>query len=129
MDFATLRSSIQKTEPRELEAIERVYVYGDYLLLNSRNQGLHVIDNTDPSNPVPEFFVEIPGNTEVSIRDGVVYADSYIDLVALTLDADGELVELSRQTDIFPYDEYQNVPDHVFFGFVDREQGVVVGYE
>ena len=133
LDYAALRSAIRVTEPRALEDVGRVYLYEDTLFLNARNEGVHVIDNSDPANPRPVSFIEIPGATELEIRDGVMYADSYVDLVAIELGGLGagprELVD-ARQRDIFPWDPYQNVPaDTRFSPFPDRELGVVIGIE
>ena len=133
LDYADLRSAIRVTEPRALEDVGRVYLYEDTLFLNARNEGVHVIDNGDPANPRPVSFIEIPGATELEIRDGVMYADSYVDLVAIELGGLGagprELVD-ARQRDIFPWDPYQNVPaDTRFSPFPDRELGVVIGIE
>ena len=131
LSYAELRESVRTSDPRPLEDVGRVYVYEDFLFLNARNEGVHVIDNSDPSNPTPVSFIEIPGNTELAIRDDVLFADSYVDLVAIELGGFGSgPTESSRQTDIFPWDPYQNVPaDTSFTRALDRDLGVVIGIE
>ena len=131
LSYAALREAVRTTAPRALEDVGRVYLYEDFLFLNARNEGVHVVDNADPANPRPVSFIEIPGNTELAIRDGVLYADSYVDLVAIELGSFGAgPVEVSRQTDIFPWDPYQNVPAGTrLFPEPDPALGVVVGVE
>ncbi len=130
MDYQTLRTSVVVSDPRPVSDISRVYVYQSTVFLNMKNQGIHVLDNTDPSNPRNVAFIEIPGNTELSIRDGFLYADSYIDLVTININDPQNVQEVNRQLDVFPYDEYQNIPDGVYFNqSIDRSRGVVVSYE
>ena len=133
LSYEELRRSVQVASPRSNIDASRVYLYDNYLILNERNQGLHVIDNSNPEDPVNIGFIEIPGNTEVSIKRGFLYADSYVDLVTLDIrslqfDDIDRVGEVSRVEGIFPYDEFQNVPDDVRFSEVDPERGVVVDF-
>ena len=131
LGYAELRGAVRTVEPRPLEDVGRVYVYEDFLFLNARNEGVHVIDNSDPTEPRPVSFIEIPGNTELEIRDGVLFADSYVDLVAIELGGFGAGPrQVAREEGIFPWDPYQNVPPGTYFGREpDPELGVVVGIE
>lgn len=130
MDYQTLRTSVRVSDPRLINDISRVYVYQSAVFLNKKNQGIHVLDNSDPTNPQNIAFIEIPGNTELSIRDGFLYADSYIDLVTINVNDPQNIQEVNRQEEVFPYDEYQNIPDGVYFNqSVDQSRGVVVSYE
>ena len=129
LGYAELRGAVRTVGPRPLEDVGRVYVYEDFLFLNARNEGVHVIDNSDPTDPRPVSFIEIPGNTELEIRDGVLFADSYVDLVAIELGGFGAgPQEVEREEGIFPWDPYQNVPPGTYFDREpDPELGVVVG--
>lgn len=131
LSYNDLRSGISVGDPVPLTDIQRVYVYQSTVFLNNKNRGLHVIDNSDPSNPTNVAFITIPGNTEISIRDNALYADSYIDLVTLKIDDPASIVEQDREINIFPYNAYQNVPDGIYFGYdgIDETKGVVVSYE
>jgi len=131
LSYNDLRSGITVGDPVPLTDIQRVYVYQKTVFLNNKNRGLHVIDNSDPSNPENVAFISIPGNTEISIRDNALYADSYVDLVTLKIDDPANIVEQDREIDIFPYNAYQNIPDNIYFGYdnIDETKGVVVSYE
>lgn len=128
MDYQTLRSSITVSDPRPLKDISRVYVYQGAVFLNSENQGIHVLDNSDPNNPRNIAFIEIPGNTEISIRSNYMYVDSYVDLVTLNISDPQNVQEVDREQEIFPYDAYQNIPDDIYFGQIDESRGVVISY-
>lgn len=131
LSYTALRSAVAVGNPREPDEIRRIYLYQNYIFLNKKNEGIHVLDNVDPTNPVNVAFINIPGNTELSIRDNYLYADSYVDLVTLSLNDPANIEEVDRQIDVFPWDEYQNVPDDIYFSpaDLDSNRGVVVSYE
>lgn len=131
LSYEDLRQSIALEDPRPVTDIGRIYLFGNYFFINSRNNGVHVFNNTDPSSPINERFIKILGNTELSIRNGYLYADSYVDLVTLDLNNINNLIVTARTEDIFPWDAYQNVPRSVFFSGdqLDPERGVIIGYE
>src|SRR5579872_5159343 len=61
----------------------QIYVKGPYIYLNDVNKGIHVIDNSNPSHPSPVAFLNIPGNLNIAIRNNVLYADMYADVLSL----------------------------------------------
>lgn len=130
MDYQTLRRAVNVSTPRPLTDTSRVYVYQSFVFLNNKNNGIHVIDNSDPTAPDNVAFIEIPGNTELSIRDNYLYADSYVDLVTLDISDPQNVAVVDRVEQIFPYDAYQNIPQDIYFGYdqVDETRGVVVSY-
>jgi len=129
MSYADLRSAVKITEPRALTSVARIYLYKNFLFANEMNEGIHIIDNTVPTSPERIGFIEIPGNTEISIREDNLYADSYIDLVTIDVSDVNNITEIARQQDIFPYNSRQNIPgDVTLTGQIDRDLGVVVGY-
>lgn len=80
-----MRVNVVAKGPQELEDPGNLYYYNGYLLINERLKGVHVIDNSDPSNPQPVAFYEIPGNRDIAVRNNTLYADMFIDLVALNI--------------------------------------------
>src|SRR5688572_15739272 len=59
---ATVLSNIRSNNPRPLEAPGKIYILGRYLFVNEIDKGVHIIDNSNPSNPRAVAFVDIPGN-------------------------------------------------------------------
>ena len=82
-DFRAL--PIQSEEPRALQLPGKIYTIGDLLLIGERNTGIHFIDNSDKTNPQGVVFLPLGGNTDFVIRDGILYANQYTDLVALDI--------------------------------------------
>ena len=82
MSAETFRSSVKVIpEPQTIVNYGKMCFYQGYLYISESEKGIHIIDNRDASNPQKIGFIELLGNADLSIRNGLLYADSYIDLV------------------------------------------------
>lgn len=122
MDYDEFRSSVASEDPRSLENPGKIYLFGGYLFINEVNKGVHVIDNSDPSNPGNKAFINIPGNIDIAVKSGILYADSYSDLVAIDISDPLNATETKRLEDIFPQRYYSGYS-------VDPEKGVIVDWK
>jgi hypothetical protein len=77
--------SIKTETPQTLQNPGKIYFKGNYIYVNEVKKGVHVIDNSNPALPKNVAFIRIPGNYDIAIRNNTLYADSYIDLVALDI--------------------------------------------
>ncbi|MFQ5447546.1 MAG: LVIVD repeat-containing protein, partial [Saprospiraceae bacterium] len=93
--------------PRALRVPGQIYFYNNLIFINEKREGIHVIDNADPANPQNISFISIPGNEDLAIRNGVLYANTYIDLLAIEL-SNYEVV--GRVESVFPplWEDVQN---------------------
>ena len=85
MSYEDLRSAVRDTTPAEISKPGKIYLYGDFILVNEVRKGIHVVNNTDPANPEVISFIRIPGNIDMAIKNNILYADSYVDLVAIDI--------------------------------------------
>ena len=117
-----LRSSVTLTAPQEIESMGKLFYKDGFLYVNEPNKGVHVIDNRDPSNPINQAFIVIPGSFDLAIKENILYSDSYIDLVAIDISSPQEAVEVGRVEEAFiGYNSY---------GFyVDPELGLVTDWQ
>lgn len=123
MSYNELRASVAAAEVRELKNPGKLYFYNTYVLISEIDEGIHVIDNRDPSNPEFVSFINIPGNHDLAVRGNTLYADSYIDLVAIDISDPQNPVEVDREEEVFPFFAWFN-------GFqADPELGVVVDWQ
>ena len=86
---------------RELKHPGKICVYGDYLFINEVNEGIHVIDNTNPSAPRLVSFIEIMGNVDLAAKDGILYADNLVDLLLFDISAPNAPTLKSRIENVF----------------------------
>ncbi len=114
--------------PRSLKHPGKIYVRGTFLFINEPGEGIHIIDNHDPTKPQPMAFVNIRGNVDMAVKGNVLYADNATDLVALDITNPLRVQLLNRVEDVFPYASYPPQTG-VRFECVDKTKGVVVGWE
>src|SRR5258706_3123876 len=57
-------ANIKSNPPRAIENPGKIFLYGNYIFLNEIDKGVHIIDNSNPSNPVVKAFIDIPGNLD-----------------------------------------------------------------
>jgi hypothetical protein len=99
MKRTDLEQSVKKLESCELSDPGKLYTVGKKVLVGEKYRGIHVIDNTDPRNPVSESFIAVPGCVDMALKDGVLYADNGVDLVAINIENG---VVLKRIPSVFP---------------------------
>lgn len=121
-------SEILMTSAKTVEDPGKIYVYGKYLLVNEKKQGIHVFDNTDPSNPVSVGFVSILGNTDMAIKDDILYADHLGNLVALSI---GDFNTLEEKGRLPLRNWHLGVPPPAgsYFQCIDPGKGLVVSWK
>lgn len=71
--------------PRTIRDPGRIYTYNNYLMVCDQNLGIHIFNNADPSSPVALGFLRIPGNTDMAIRNDILYADHFGNLLSIQL--------------------------------------------
>lgn len=114
--------------PQSVKDPGKIYVYGPYLLVNEVNAGIHVYDNSNPADPRAIGFIQLLGNTDMAIKDGVLYADHGGDLVAITLADFSSLRETGRIA-LNTWTKGVPPPRGYSFECVDSEKGFVVSWE
>ena len=113
----SFRKVIPFEAARSLENPGKIYVYQDILLINERQEGIHVINNSDPSAPEPIGFLPISGNVDMAVRGNMLYADNYVDLVSIDITNPANPVFAGRTEEAIPHQ-----------GF-DESQGYLIDWE
>lgn len=97
-----IRTSAELESPRSLKQPGKIYFYNHYIFVNEMREGIHVIDNKEPSNPQIIAFLAIPGNVDIAIQDSYLYADNYTDLLTFDISNPAAPRFLSRVEEVFP---------------------------
>ncbi|MCB0654099.1 MAG: hypothetical protein KDC85_22660 [Saprospiraceae bacterium] len=87
--------------PRELKNPGKIYFYNNYIFINEGREGVHVIDNTNPQSPQNIAFIAISGNEDVAIQNGIMYANSYVDLLAIDISDIQNAAVVGRTQSVF----------------------------
>lgn len=99
--YESILKGVSSSAPQDLKEPGKIYAYKQYLLIGEVKKGIHVIDNSDPRSPLPVSFVKIPGVLDFAVKDNVLYADSYMDLVSLDLSNPLQVKEVGRKARMF----------------------------
>ena len=128
LSYADLRSAVKMTTARQLNNPGKIYFKDNFLFINEKMKGVHVFDVSDPKNPQNKGFIEIPGNVDIAIKDNVLYADSYIDLVSIDVSDFSKIKELGRVEKAFTY-TLPTYDTNYPIAKIDETKGVITGWE
>ena len=134
---ATLKTTV--VDPIPYSKAGKIITYKNYVLINKPQEGIHILDNTDPSAPVNLAFFELKGNIDMAIVDDRLYADMFSALVVIDVSEmeNPKLIDDFTVEDVFYYDPWWNfVPleeaqdyDYVSSDPIDHSKGIVVAWE
>jgi hypothetical protein len=129
MSYEDLRSSIANDNSKTLEKPGKIFLYNSLILINEFESGIHIYDNSNPSAPAHIGYISIPGNVDMAVRDNILYADSYVDLVAIDISDPLNAREVGRAENALSY----TIPSTMDWSYpvarVKPEKGVVIGFE
>ncbi|MCO6357239.1 hypothetical protein [Roseivirga pacifica] len=123
---------VELTTPKAMENPGQIYTIGDLLLIVENLEGIHIIDNEDPSAPEKVGFLTVKGCQQLSIKDGVLYTNQYTSLVAIDISDQRNIHMISRDNDVLSSNLFSNQAPPVegyYFECPDEEKGTVVGWE
>ena len=114
-DLRAQTTTIQAPEP--LTQPGKIYIFGNYLFITEIRKGIHIVDNTNPATPRFINFISIPGNADMAVNSNILYADTYVDLLAF---------DVSNPANIIPVKRVENVFDNQY---IDKARGLILGYK
>ncbi|NJB36653.1 LVIVD repeat-containing protein [Croceivirga sp. JEA036] len=122
-------NSIAVLPPQAIDESGKMYAYKEYIFVNDKYKGIHVIDNSNPSNPNKIGFIKIAGNVDISIKDDVLYADSLMDLLVFDITDIHNIKQLKRLENVLQDNVVWPAADVFEFDGVDYENEILVGWE
>ncbi|MEK7433464.1 MAG: hypothetical protein AABZ74_10055 [Cyanobacteriota bacterium] len=76
---------IKTIKPTEINNTGKIYLYKNFIFVHEKNNGIHIIDNIDIKNPKNIGFLRIPMSGDIAIKDNILYADMFKDLIAIDI--------------------------------------------
>ncbi|MEZ5024184.1 MAG: hypothetical protein R2728_13165 [Chitinophagales bacterium] len=99
--WQAIKDSIGAEAPREIHSPGKIYAFGSKLFINEVNEGIHVIDNSNPFNPQNIKFIRIPGCVDLAVNNNNLYADNYTDIIVLDISDLNQIEEIDRVENVF----------------------------
>lgn len=130
MSVEEFKNSVDIISPVPIDESGKIYAYQDYIFVNDKYKGVHVIDNSDPSSPKKVSFIKIAGNVDISVKDNYLYADSLTDLIVLNI-SDVNNIEIVNRLDDVLYDNviWPAEADIFEFDGIDYQNEILIGWE
>ena len=131
MTRTQLESSVTSVEAKLLYKPGKIYAKDNFFFVVESFKGIHVINNTDPTNPKIERFITVPGCVDLAIKGNIMYVDNATDLVAINIVNLPEITITRRIKKVFPeivHPEWLYVP----YEFTEEnrpENTVIVGWQ
>ncbi|MEP7257372.1 MAG: hypothetical protein ABI687_03270 [Flavitalea sp.] len=114
---------------RSTKKAGKIYAYRNYIFQNELNEGIHIIDNSNPSQPHKIAFLKIPYNSEMAVTGYYMYANSINSLVVIDIH-DPLSPSISKIIkDAFPLINQKYPPAQGTFVCADPSKGIVVDWE
>lgn len=125
-------ADINGSSTTPIEQAGKIYTKGNFIYLNEVNKGIHIIDNSNPRSPVQIAFLSIPGNQDIAIKDNILYADMYSDLLALDISDPRHAKITATLNNFFAGRNYVNgtsgiVNDQVAVDWIKKDTTIEVG--
>jgi hypothetical protein len=135
MSESEFRSSVKvTTRGKQITNYGKICFYNGYLFISKPGEGIHIIDNRNPSKPANVGFVELTGNADIAIKNDLLYADAVMDLVWFDITNPAKPELKGRLEDAFPetfppaYNEYGCDYSNVYDDN-GQKKGVLVGWK
>lgn len=127
MSEAEFINSVALEASRELQKPGKIYFYNGYLFVNELNEGIHIIDNRDPSSPSNIGFINIPANKDIAVKGERLYADSQKDLLVFNIKNLQQPKLIKRMEGIF--NTSAEIPPGFTTQGVDPSKGILVDWK
>ena len=57
---------------KNIENPGKIFIGNNFVLIGEKNKGIHVFDNSSPSNPVNVAFIQLPFSKEFYVENNIV---------------------------------------------------------
>ncbi len=122
MTKEALRSSVEITLPLPIIESGKIYVYKDLVLVNDIENGIHIIDNSNPESPKKVACIKMEANNDMEIKGDYLYVDSLMDLVIFDISNIHDIKEVTRLKDVFPAYVVMPFMDDLVYDYTNHTQ-------
>ncbi|MCI5059431.1 MAG: hypothetical protein MRY83_25180 [Flavobacteriales bacterium] len=125
MSEEAFENAIQSMPAQPLSNPGKIFYKDQYLFINDRLNGIHIVDNSNPDAPSNIAYISIPGNRDLVVKGNTLYADSYTDLVTIDVSDPTNVQQIDRIEDVFmeSFPAFEN--NYPVYGLKDTNAVVV----
>jgi hypothetical protein len=124
------KNGVDIISPQPIAESGKIYAYQDYIFVNDKYRGVHVIDNSNPASLRKVSFIKIAGNVDISIKNNFLYADSLTDLIVLDISDINNIQIVNRLENVLRDNVVWPMEADIFeYGDWNNENNVLIGWE
>ena len=122
MQRAEFEAAVQAMPQQEMFKSGKIYIKDNFMFINDVNKGFHVFDYSNAENPIKLGFINIPGATDLAVRNNVIYINQATDLVSISYNPIANTLSvLHRNESVFP----QKLSPYGFQADTDADEIVI----
>ncbi len=84
-DLESLRQTALISGPQSIVDAGKIFISNEHLFIGEERLGIHILENSDPENPTPLLFLNIPGNREFYVEGNHLFAESIYDMLKIDI--------------------------------------------
>jgi hypothetical protein len=103
MSRANFENAVGTLPAKNIVKSGKIYIFDNFLFISEVNDGFHVYNYQNPTNPVPLVYIKAPGATDLAIRNNILYINQATDLITLKFNNQTSAFEfMHRNLNVFP---------------------------
>ena len=126
--LSQFRELIKSQPAISIAVVGKITVMEKYIYVSEPYKGIHIIDNSNPSNPQNVSFINIPGNEDMAIIGNTMYADAYGDLITFDISDPRNVVVKNFAANVFPDHSIYFIPNAIGSAINPDSINVIVGW-
>ena len=115
---------------KSIEQAGKIYAYGSYIFQSDVFKGIHIIDNSNRTQPKKLAFLKVPFSTEIAVKGNYLYTNNHDDILVFDISNPANPQLVKRLEDVFPPVNQTFPPfNNVSFECPDLSKGVIVRWD
>ena len=127
-EFRETLGTAQFETAKPIQQKGNIYFKDDYLFIIDSFEGIHFIDNSNPSAPINKGYLSVAGITGMEIMGDYLYVNSYVDLVIIDVSSILEPKEVGRSESVFETALPEHNPNYPI-AEIDQSKGIITGWK
>jgi len=123
-----IRASFSVEAPRAITHPAGVYRSGNLLFLLQENEGIGIMDITNPASPIDKAFIKLSSNSHVVVKSNVLIADNGVDLVSIDISDLNQIRLVNRIQNVFTEKWLNEQDSSVFVGYEEQKISTFKSY-
>lgn len=92
-----MEKAVKLEVARPLKDPGKIYYKKPYLFIVEKYKGVHIFDNTNPTDPENVAFIHVDGIRDIAMKDDVMFADNAVDLIAIQFNPEYTLIQVTKR--------------------------------